>query len=93
LSVNKMPVNKMSVNKMPVNKMSVGKLTKWVTGADDDLVGGQLPDRDGRLGEALIRQVRRVSQHHLEVWVQGAPTLVSDLKTPKGQVFQNLKKL
>ena len=49
--------------------------------AKDDLIGGQLPDGDGRLREALVRQVRWVGKDDFELGTELLPAGVGHLRT------------
>ena len=55
---------------------SIGLLTC----TKDDLIGGQLPDGDGRLREALVRQVRWVGKDDFELGTELLPAGVGHLR-------------
>ena len=48
--------------------------------AEDDLISGQLPDGDGRLREALVRQVRWVGKDDFELGTELLPAGVGHLR-------------
>ncbi len=50
------------------------------TCANDDFIGGQRPEGDGRLRKALLRQVGRVGQDDVEARVHAASAFTSELE-------------
>ena len=51
-----------------------------LTCTKDDLIGGQPPDGDGRLREALVRQVRWVGKDDFELGTELLPAGVGHLR-------------
>jgi hypothetical protein len=55
-------------------------IPKTFTCTNDDFIGGQRPECDGRLRKALLRQVGRVRQDDVEARVHAASALTAELE-------------
>jgi hypothetical protein len=55
-------------------------IPKTFTCTNDDFIGGQRPECDGRLRKALLRQVGRVRQDDVEARVHATSAFTAELE-------------